>query len=180
MLKRFFIGIATLMVAGVVFGQAYKWVDKEGIVHYSDRPAPGAERIQLPTSKPSSRPYRQPVPRSISAANSAGQARPAEKEKPFAYKSLAFTAPVAEETLWNIEGVLSVSLDLRPGLQPGHRVRVFIDGTPKMVAGTSFQLEEVYRGVHNLQAEVLDETGKMMIRSTPHRFYVQKNTIIHH
>jgi uncharacterized protein DUF4124 len=174
MLKRLFIGIATLVVAGAVFGQAYTWVDKEGIVHYSDRPVPGAERIQLPTSKPSSQPYSRPV------RSSTSQAIPAEKEKPFEYKSLTFTAPVAEETLWNIEGVLNVSLSLRPALQSGHRVRVFLDGTPRMVSGTSFQLEEVYRGVHNLQAEVVDETGKMMIRSVPNRFYVQKNTIIHH
>jgi Domain of unknown function (DUF4124) len=177
MLKRLFIGITTLVVAGAVFGQAYTWVDKEGIVHYSDRPVPGAERIQLPTSKPSSRPYSRPM---ASTNNAAEQAKPAKKEQPFSYKSLTFTAPVAEETLWNIEGVLNVSLDLRPGLQPGHRVRVFVDGTPRMVSGTSFELDEVYRGVHNLQAEVLDETGKMMIRSRPNRFYVQKNTIIHH
>lgn len=177
MLKRLFIGIATLVVAGAVFGQAYKWVDKEGIVHYSDRPAPGAERIQLPSTKPSSRPYSRSVASSTSVAR---QAKPAEKEKPFSYESLTFTAPVAEETLWNIEGVLNVSLDLRPALQPGHRVRIFVDGTPRMVRGTSFQLDEVYRGVHNLQAEVLDNTGKMMIRSQTNRFYVQKNTIIHH
>jgi hypothetical protein len=46
-----------------------------------------------------------------------------------------------------------------------------------MVQGTSFQLQEVWRGVHNLQAEVLDETGKLMIRSQPARFYVQQNSV---
>ena len=52
------------------------------------------------------------------------------------------------------------------GLQTGHQVRVYFNGEPQMVSGTSFQLDEVWRGVHNLQAEVLDETGQMMIRST--------------
>ena len=42
---------------------------------------------------------------------------------------------------------------------------------------TSFQINEVYRGVHNIQAEVVDESGNMMIRSMPNRFYVQQNTI---
>ena len=46
-----------------------------------------------------------------------------------------------------------------------------------MVAGTSFQLQDVYRGVHNLQAEVLDQTGTMMIRSKTNRFYVQQTTV---
>ena len=54
---------------------------------------------------------------------------------------------------------------------------MYFDGTPRMVGGTSFQLEEVYRGVHNLQAEVLDETGKMMIRTRTNRFYVQQSTV---
>jgi hypothetical protein len=46
-----------------------------------------------------------------------------------------------------------------------------------MVSGTSFQIEGVYRGQHNLQAEVIDQAGKLMIRSEPSRFYVQQNAI---
>jgi hypothetical protein len=164
------------MVASVVFGQAYTWVDEDGVVHYSDRPQPGATEIQLPTTRPSSQPTRRPAP-SSSAAAATRQPEPAEEEKPFSYESLTVASPAAEETLWNIESVLNVTLDLRPGLQQGHRVRVFFDGEPRMVSGLSFQIEEVYRGVHNLQAEILDETGKLMIRSIPNRFYVQAMAI---
>jgi len=73
--------------------------------------------------------------------------------------------------------VLNVSLELQPSLQDGHQVRVFFDGNEQMVSGTSFQIEEVYRGVHNLQAEIVDATGKLMIRSVPNRFYVQATSI---
>ena len=176
MLKRLFFGIATILVASSVFGQAYTWVDEDGVVHYSDRPQPGAKEIQLPTTRASSQPTRRPAP-SSSAAAAARQPEPAEEEKPFSYESLTVASPAAEQTLWNIESVLNVTLDLRPGLQQGHRVRVFFDGEPQSVSGLSFQIEEVYRGVHNLQAEILDETGKLMIRSIPNRFYVQQNTI---
>ena len=62
-------------------------------------------------------------------------------------------------------------------LQPGHQVRVYLDGSPQIVSSTSAQLQEVWRGVHNLQAEVLDETGKMLIRSKTNRFYVQQTTV---
>jgi hypothetical protein len=68
-------------------------------------------------------------------------------------------------------------LSLTPALQPGHQVRVYFDGNPQIVSGTSFQLNEVWRGVHNLQAEVLDETGQMMIRTRTNRFYVQQSTV---
>ena len=43
---------------------------------------------------------------------------PAEPE-PLRYESFEITSPGAEETLWNIEGVLNVSLSLTPALQPG-------------------------------------------------------------
>ena len=63
------------------------------------------------------------------------------------YESLEVASPSAEETLWNIEAILTVTLALTPALKPGHQVRVYFDGTPQMVGGTSFQLQEVYRGV---------------------------------
>jgi hypothetical protein len=68
-----------------------------------------------------------------------------------------------------------VSLD--PGLQPGHQLRAYFDGKMQPVSGTSFQLQDVWRGVHNIQVEVVDATGNVMIRSQPNRFYVQQNTV---
>jgi hypothetical protein len=101
----------------------------------------------------------------------------AAEAAPFSYETLEVSAPAPEQTLWNIEGVLNVSLALSPALQPGHQVRVYFDGTPRTVSSTNFQLQDVYRGAHNLQAEVLNETGTLMIRSLPNRFYVQQTTV---
>ena len=175
MLKRTFIALAALAAAGAVLAQAYRWVDEEGVVHYSDRPREGAERITLPSD------YRVPQPAQTSAAAAfptGGDEEREQQQKPFAYEVLEVGSPSAEETLWNIEGVLNVSLNIRPALQPGHQVRVYFDGEPRMVSGSQFQIEEVYRGVHNLQAEIVDETGKLMKRSLPNRFYVQQNSIV--
>jgi Domain of unknown function (DUF4124) len=170
--KRPIFLLAGLLAAGSLLAEAYRWVDSDGVVHYSDRPEPGAEKIVLPEANTTS--VRRVTPRpSSTAAASAGAEQPA----PVKYESLSITTPAAEETLWNIEGVLNVSLALTPALQPGHQVRVYFDGKPQMVDGTSFQLQEVWRGVHNIQAEVLDATGKLMIRSQPNRFYVQQNTV---
>ncbi len=171
MYKRLFIAIVVSLLATAVFAQAYKWVDGDGVVHYSDRPAPGAEKIQLPTSRSASRPAQRTV-----ATTTAVSTAPAA-EKRFSYESIVVATPAAEETLWNIEGVLNVTLNLQPGLQQGHRVRVYFDGEQQMVNGLSFELQEVFRGVHNLQAEVVDETGKLMIRSITNRFYVQQNVV---
>ena len=160
-----------LLAATGVLAEAYTWVDEDGVVHYSDRPQPGAKEIILPESNTV---RTRQVARPGATADTADAA---EDAGPFRYETLEVSAPAPEETLWNIEGVLNVSLALSPALQPGHQVRVYFDGESRMVRGTSFQIDEVYRGVHNIQAEVLDETGKLMIRSLPNRFYVQQNTV---
>ena len=163
---------AVLFGAGAAFAQAYKWTDENGVVHYSDRPQPGAEEVLLPQSETRGRSTEPNVSRRADPEDERE-----EREAPFSYQSFEVANPGPEETLWNIEGVLSVSLDLQPGLQPGHQIRVYFDGQPRMVNGTSFQIQEVWRGEHNIQAEVLDERGQLMIRSQTNRFYVQQNTI---
>ncbi len=100
------------------------------------------------------------------------------RRDPFGYESLSVTAPGAEETLWNIDGVLNVSLALSPALQPGTRCGCISTVHAQPATGTSFQLEEVYRGTHNLQAEILDAAGALMIRSAPTRFYVQQTSVL--
>ncbi len=171
-LRRTLIAILTLVAAGAVYAQAYRWVDSNGVTHYSDRPQPGAVRIELPKSAG----QRTIVTRPARGASAQPTQAPAEPE--LGYENLSIASPGAEETLWNIGGTLSVSLSLQPGLQSGHRVRAYFDGEAQMVSGTSFEIEEVYRGVHNIQVEVIDQAGQLQIRSQTNRFYVQQNTVV--
>jgi len=161
-----------LLAAAQASAEAYKWVDEDGVTHYSDRPREGADLVEL------SEYARATGAQIYRATQRAGDATSsAEEAAPFKYEKLSVASPGPEETLWNIEGVLNVSLALSPGLQRGHQVRVYFDGQPRIVSGSSFQIEEVWRGVHNIQAEVIDETGKLMIRSQTNRFYVQQSTV---
>lgn len=163
----------SLLAAAQAGAQAYRWVDADGVTHYSDKPEEGAEVVELSeyTRTTGARIYRNTAPAP------AGQ-QPAAEQAAFRYESLSIASPAAEETLWNIDGVLNVSLAIQPGLQSGHQLRVYFDGQARQVNGANFQIEEVYRGVHNLQAEIIDETGKLIIRSQPNRFYVQQNSVI--
>ena len=169
-LRSFFIFSCLLAAAAAGAQEAYRWVDEDGVVHYSDRPREGAEAIVLPAPNVATT---RRVPRPAAAAAEEEQ----DEEPATGYTSINIVSPAAEETLWNIEGVLNVSVALQPALRPGHQVRAYFDGEMRPVSGTSFQLQEVWRGVHNLQVEVVDETGRVMIRTQPNRFYVQQNTV---
>lgn len=173
MYKRVFFAACLLCAAGLAVAQAYKWVDENGVVHYSDRPQPGAEEIVLPDSNRATR----ITPRRANPG-SAPDTATEEQTEPEAYTSLEVVSPSAEETLWNIQGTLDVRLNVQPGLKEGHQVRVYFDGEPRMVNGTTFTIPEVFRGVHNIQAEIVDSTGQLQIRSETNRFYVQQTSVV--
>jgi hypothetical protein len=172
MYKRIVLAMFSLFAAGSLLAQAYKWTDEDGIVHYSDRPVPGAEEVQLVSSGTRRPTATRPV-QTVFRANKDDAPEP----EMFRYQSLTVVSPVAEETLWNIGGVLNVTLNVTPALQSGHRLNVYYDGVPIAVTTANFRIEEVYRGAHNLQAEILDKTGRLMIRSDSTRFYVQQTSI---
>ncbi|MDH3352744.1 MAG: DUF4124 domain-containing protein, partial [Gammaproteobacteria bacterium] len=119
-----------LLVASASLADAYKWTDADGVVHYSDRPEPGAERVVLGSETRSQSQTASPGATSPSPGNANNEAA-----KPFSYTSLEISAPAPEETLWNIEGILNVSLALSPALQPNHEVRVYFDGVAQAVEG---------------------------------------------
>jgi len=177
MLYRAFLVLASVLALGVVFaGEAYRWVDEDGVVHFSDRPRDGAERIRLPEPNVT-------TTRSRTGLDRNGASMPEEDAEedagPFSYESIEVVSPGAEQTLWNIGGVLTVSVAVEPALQPGHQVRFYFDGQERATSqSTSVQIDEVFRGVHNIQAEVIDETGQLMVRSTPNRFYVQQTSVL--
>lgn len=151
---------------------AWKWTDADGVVHYSDVPVDGAVAVNIAEYTRATGARIAPSTPASSATN-----EPAQPQTAFRYESISVSSPGPEETLWNIEGVLSVSVSVSPGLQSGHQVRAYFDGQERLVQGTNFTIDEVYRGVHNIQVEVIDNTGKLMIRSQPNRFYVQQNIV---
>ena len=167
--------IIVLLGAGAAVAQTYRWVDENGVVHYSDRPVEGAQEVTIDYIRPSATPSRPPVYQRRERSEEGVAAT--EPDRPL-YESLDIGSPAEEETVWNNQGQLTVSLALQPGLQPGHRVRVFLDGAPTDASSTTVLLQNVYRGAHTLQAEVIDSNGNMVMRSQPRRFFVQQTSVL--
>ena len=168
--KRPILLVIGLLVGSAVCAQAYRWVDEDGVVHFSDRPQPGAEQIELPEANVT-------TVRRYGRSTTQRRNNDDDEREEFAYEELLVSSPAAEETLWNIEGVLNVTLIVRPNLRSGDQVRIYFDGQMRTVNGLSFQIDNVWRGVHNIQAEIVDSGGNLMIRSLPNRFYVQQTTV---
>ena len=166
--RSIFILLGVLAATAVLADDAWKWTDEDGVVHYSDVPVEGAVPVNLSefSKKTGAR-----------ISNGRTNAAPNEPEEELAYDSITIASPGDEETLWNIEGLLNVNVAVSPELQQGHRIRIYFDGAARDVGGTSFQILDAYRGTHSLQAEIVDQTGRVIMRSTTNRFYVQQNSI---
>lgn len=133
----------------------YRWVDEDGVVHYSDMPKKGAEEIKL--REPNLSQGRPVAPAAPSTPAQDAAAAPAAEEGFAGYQTIAIASPGEDEVLWNIGGQLNVELRLNPALQPDHGVVIYLDGVPvneTPVKSTSLSISEVYRGTHTLRAAV--------------------------
>lgn len=167
---RTLILLAAMIAATAAATEIYRWVDADGQAHYSDQWQPGAERIHIQESPGYSTPP--------SGAAPAGEAPPAAPAS--SYQVLEIASPAQEEVLWNIESQLRVSLQLDPALQPGHELRLFLDGQQQDIptGSTQAMLSGVYRGVHTLRAEVVSEDGTVLITSPTRTFAVRQTSIL--
>ncbi len=165
-----------MLLVQPALAQVYRWVDEDGVVHYTDRPVEGAEVVDLPQARGTT--FRRPAP--LPSAEPAATAEE-DADDGFAYESFRVAQPSDEETLWNIGATLDVSLSLIPALRAGHQIEVWFDGSVlenRASGSLSFTIPEVYRGTHTLWARVLDSSGQVLIQSNEITFYVQQTSVI--
>jgi hypothetical protein len=147
----------------------YKWVDAQGNVHYSDKPAPGATKIDVPKVSTFTPP--QPVaPPCVECKRFRPDGAPTDANSATTgYTAITISAPTDQETLWNVPSV-TVSVDVKPALQPGDSVTITLDGASKVVNGTSATFDDVDRGQHTITASVGG------VNAPPVTFFIQKTS----
>jgi hypothetical protein len=158
--------------------KTYRWVDAQGVVHYSDTPQPGAEQVTLPSAQTYTAPPAPPA--SVPAAAGTPAAATGPPPGAGAYQSCAITEPVAETSLFAPDSVhVAVSLD--PPLRNGDRLQVLLDGQPLQASSpsaTSLEAAQPDRGAHLLSAVVRDSSGKMVCSASGVTFYVQRPSVL--
>ena len=165
------VGLIALLSVTHAQAEVYRWKDADGNVVYSDTPKPGAEEVTIsePTIVPS---YRPRPTTATQTSTSATDGKP--------YDQLQINQPANEETFRNVTNV-NVSVAARPALQQsiGHALQLLYDGQVLGEPGsqTSYQLADVERGAHTLQAEIIDASGKSLIRSPITTFFVHKTSV---
>ncbi len=143
----------------------YKWVDKNGNVHYSDKPVKGAVEHKvkrLPTIK-----MEKPK------ANPLGSFSSDKKPPHFSnYESIAISSPENDGVIRNNASIVNLTAQLTPPLQPKHQLRFYLDGSSNLakVGETSLQIEKVAFGEHSAYVAVYDHQGKKLSQSKSVKF----------
>ena len=148
--------------------EIYRWVDKDGVIHYADRPGTaGAERVRLQGLN------------EYEAQPANGDTGAGAPEQPAAaYRSLRITRPAPDEVFFGGDARVSVAAEVDGALQPGHTVVFLLDGTrlPE-AAGLSTEFGPLERGSHFLRAAVLDQNGEPAITSPQITIHVRQTSI---
>jgi hypothetical protein len=153
--------------------QIYRWVDGSGQVHYSDVPRDGAEQIDVDPAQTFSSPV-------TARASSSPVAEQTAAEPAAVYAALDIVSPTQEETIWNTGGVITVSVSPSPALKLGHSLRIYYDGkqiNESSPTATSVQVSEVYRGQHQISADILDINGIVLQQAAPVTFFYKQSTV---
>jgi len=145
----------------------WKWVDKNGVPHYSDQPTPGAVRVDLNVQTYDS-----------AAATIPPGARPTQPKPaaaPVPYQLIEIWKPGNDQAIVGSGGEVSVAVRVEPEVQAGHSLRLELNGArvsePSSTA-TTFELKNIPRGTHTLAASVVTGAGQTLIQATPVTFHV--------
>lgn len=165
-----------LVLAGMLVSLAalpqdiYRWVDKDGIVHYSDQPgAPNAELIEL--AEPGN---------TYEAEPTAGGSSPSDSDEPEVarYDSLAIVSPTPDQAFFGADVSVPVTAEIGGTLEPDHTLVFFVNGNRTPASdGQSLVLTGLERGTHFLRATIIDQNGNPVITSQQITFHIRQPSV---
>lgn len=145
----------------------YRWVDAQGIVHYSDQPHPNAQKLEISGAQTFSS-----LPAGATSSTSAPVATPSSGP---AYDSCSIAQPGDQQMLMNVYQATAV-VQTSPALRPNDQVHLFVDGKQMQGSGTSFTFP-VDRGQHSVQAVIEDGAGQIVCETSSVTFFVHQPSV---
>ena len=171
-MRRPLLTLTSLVCSLALAATVYKWVDENGVVHYSDQPHPNAQQVSVPAA--------QTYKAGDMPASPGGPAVPPGPAQPPPYQGCAIAQPTDEQTFTNVDS-LSIIVRTDPALRPGDQIFLLLDGQPLnggVATGSQFTLTSLDRGSHTLQAVVRDSGGALMCQTPGVTYNVHQPSIL--
>lgn len=151
-------------------GQIYKSIDAQGNVSYSDQPSPGAQPVQLAPISIT------PVPATPAGNPAPMQTAPVTDAKPVVYLQLQIISPINDQTVWDNNGQVTVSVSVMPALASTDTMQMIVDGkiAAESNSAANFNLTHLDRGTHVIQAQIVRNKKQIVKVSNSVTFYLHK------
>ena len=156
-----------LLAAAAQAATIYKWVDENGVTHYSDQPNAGAQKVKVQDAQS----YTPPAATSAQAA----QTQPLPGAGQPIGLACSIESPTDDSVIFNTFTV-SGRLRIDPPPSGNRQVVMLLDGKQLtgVASGDSFSINPVDRGTHTLGLEVLDGAGHVLCQSKDITFHVRQ------
>ena len=156
---------ATAASLALAQGEVYKSRDAQGNVIFSDKSSGSAEAVKLPPTNT--------IPEVAAPQGQAPSAAPVGAAGGY---TLAIVSPVDGQTVFSATATLDVGVSVAPALQPGHSLRLLLDGAPAgLPQQGSLTLEGLSPGPHTLQVQVLNDSGEIVQGTGPVTVQMQRS-----
>lgn len=165
-------------------GEVYKSTDASGAPSFSDKPSPGAEKINVAPVQTFSTP----------TVNTATQPASSSNLPPVAdssYQTLSIVSPQADQypagqqpsgpqgaTVWSNDGTLTVGLSLEPGLHQGDTVQLLVNGqvVQESTSSTTLTATGLDPNQYTVSAQVIGPDKQVKISSEPLLVFIRHHT----
>jgi len=167
-MRKLLFTLMCLASTAAMSAAVYKWVDAQGVTHYSDQPHPGAEKKEfdsLPTYQETQPAYAPPQ-----------SGEPRQEGSPYQFCSIS--QPTNDEVLFNVQSV-SVQLNIVPA-DSNDPVSIQMDGRQlaEVTPSTgSYTISPIDRGTHTLTLVIKDSQGKTLCTSPSVTFHVRQPSV---
>ncbi|MCL1121930.1 DUF4124 domain-containing protein [Shewanella seohaensis] len=162
---RTFTLISLLLLSLFAQATVYKWVDKDGKVHYSDEPHPNAEVVEL----------KEKTLNQIALPPVKNDADDSQVIQQIQYQ-VVITSPEEEETVRDNNGDFRVTATVTPEIKSQYLMALKLDGQTvgQPQVGGIFQLKNIDRGEHTIVVDAMTQNGKVFASSSPRKIFLHQ------
>lgn len=146
----------------------YSWVDKNGVVHFTDQPNAAHTKVYELDTPPSA-----PVSTTVDEIEVTKEKSSTPEALPPA--TIRFITPSHEQTLRSNAGHIDITANSNREITKDYKVQVVLDGNSHLALQNSltFSLFDIDRGSHQLQLQLLKD-GKVIALSNSITVYLHR------
>lgn len=174
LITNLFIALILSLVSYNLFAAIYQQTNANGTVTYSDIPLnSSAKQVDMSSGNKITSTATNP-----NTAPTKPNIAPALPTTSTQYTLFNIASPADQASIQN-QVTIPVTIAIKPDLQPGDKIQLYLDGKAKgaAAASTQFQLSEIDRGTHQLSAAIINSNQQIIKQTNTITFYNHRASI---